>query len=576
MKKSFFVRYFFGLFFLACLLSISIFFFSLKIINQYYLQSLTNDLTKLAQTLVLSIRPMVEQGRRDELDPFAKRWGKTISTRITVIDAKGVVLADSEKDPALMENHGARTEVVRALNGNIASSKRYSTTVKANMLYVAVPFKRGEIVGGAVRVSLFLNNINKILFDLKMSLGRAAAFLLVVSLIIAFFLSRRIVNPLRRLSSASEQVARGNFDVRVFADKNDDLQEVIVSFNTMTEKIRTLFDDLSAQQEELKNIISFMQEGLLVLDKESQIIVLNEHVNAITGMKDLEGRFYWEAIRETQFGEMVQKVKGEKKSVLEEIAINDRIFLCSMTFMEPQEKVIVILFDISEIKKIERIKKDFVVNVSHELRTPLTAIKGFVETMEEEEPSEAHKRYLGIIKRHTERLISIVKDLLRLSELEEVQKPDIERVDLNELIEQLPVMYEQQLREKNLVLRILFGEDIPFIMADPFKLEELFINLIDNAITYTEEGSVTIRVERDADYVVFIIQDTGIGMYEEHLTRIFERFYVADKSRSRNVGGTGLGLSIVKHIVLLHRGTIAADSTPGAGTTFTIRLPVSP
>jgi two-component system phosphate regulon sensor histidine kinase PhoR len=237
--------------------------------------------------------------------------------------------------------------------------------------------------------------------------------------------------------------------------------------------------------------------------------------------------------------------------------------------------VVAILHDITEFRKLEKIKRDFVLSASHELRTPLTAIKGYVETLQTK-ISKKDQQYLNVIKRHTERLINIVSDLLNLSELEEkVNKPEFELVNIKNLIENIKTLFAPRFKEKNLALKVNVEEKLPLISGDSFKLEQMLINLVDNAIKYTEKGEVEIAARRLNQSIRITIKDTGIGIAQEHLSRIFERFYVVDKSHSRRMGGTGLGLSIVKHIVLLHNGEIEVESTPGVGTKFIITLPLS-
>jgi two-component system phosphate regulon sensor histidine kinase PhoR len=240
-------------------------------------------------------------------------------------------------------------------------------------------------------------------------------------------------------------------------------------------------------------------------------------------------------------------------------------------------ETVLILSDITELKNLESIKRDFVMNVSHELRTPLTAIKGYAETIEG--IGGENEKHLEVIKRHTERLINIVRDLLTLSELEEqTAAPPFERIRLDRIASQTLRLFEEAARRRGLELSLRVEGEPPEVEGDPFMLEQLFINLIDNSIKYTEKGGVTVTLKpgetspagREA---VFVVQDTGIGISERHLPRIFERFYTVDKSRSRKLGGTGLGLAIVKHIVLIHRGRIDVESTPGEGTAFTVRLP---
>jgi two-component system phosphate regulon sensor histidine kinase PhoR len=236
---------------------------------------------------------------------------------------------------------------------------------------------------------------------------------------------------------------------------------------------------------------------------------------------------------------------------------------------------VAVFHNITASKRVEKIKKDFVMNVSHELRTPLTAVKGFVETLDEQ--IDIHNRhYLEIIKRHTDRLIHIVEDLLTLSELEEkgVEAP-LENIDLSVVLENVFPLFEQQVKEKGLRLSREIASDLPPLKGDPFKLEQMFINLIDNAVKYTEKGTIVVSLRHKENRIIIQVQDTGHGIPKEDLPRLFERFYVVDKSRSRRLGGTGLGLSIVKHVVLLHNGTIDVESKVGVGTTFSISFPIS-
>jgi len=282
-------------------------------------------------------------------------------------------------------------------------------------------------------------------------------------------------------------------------------------------------------------------------------------------------------VRIPRFTELVKKVQDEKVNYsVEELSLHGTCFLCSISYLAEREETVVILSDITEMKHVETMKKDFVVNVSHELRTPLTAIKGFVETLEET-IDEKNRHYVGIIKRHTKRLVNIVEDLLTLSELDERETALVlDEVNPEDLLRNISLIFEPRMREKGLSWTWNIEPDMSGIKADSFKLEQALINLIDNAVKYTEQGSITLSLKRRDNRVVIEVSDTGIGISEEHLSRIFERFYVVDKSRSKKFGGTGLGLSIVKHIVLLHNGTIDVKSTPAHGTTFSISLPANP
>jgi len=368
-------------------------------------------------------------------------------------------------------------------------------------------------------------------------------------------------------------VGSGDFDFKIFLKKKGQLKELADNFNYMTDRIRDSFEDLLHQKRELDSIIASLRDGLLVLNREGKILIANKSFKNIIREEPIEGKFYWEVIRETVLDELVKKAKKKKGNLKGEIYLSGRSFLCSATFLESTEEVVLVFHDITQMKNLEKMKRDFVANISHELRTPLTAIKGFVETLEEE-VEEEKRAYTDIIKKHTERLINIIQDLLFLSELEGREvKLEVEKVDLKKIVEGLLPVFERRLKEKGLQLKVLSDPEFPLIEADPFKIEQMFINLIDNAIKYTDRGEISISLKKRENRVIIEVQDTGIGISEEHLPRIFERFYVVDKSRSRKMGGTGLGLSIVKHIVLLHNGSIDVESTPSVGTKFIISLP---
>ncbi len=267
-------------------------------------------------------------------------------------------------------------------------------------------------------------------------------------------------------------------------------------------------------------------------------------------------------------------MRDERKNLSHEITVNEMVFLCSASFLKTDGGIVVVFHDISEIKRLEKIKSDFVLNVSHELRTPLTSIKGYADTIDEGSLSEENRHYLTIIRRNTERLINIVGDLLTLSKLEEREFAlSLEPVALPFLIERVLKLFEDQARSKGFSLKMEAPEDLPPVLGDPFKLEQVFINLLDNAMKYTDAGGIAITVALSGDEVIAKVSDTGTGIPQEHIPRIFERFYVVDKSRSKKMGGTGLGLSIVKHIVLLHNGTVRVESAAGKGSAFIVSLP---
>jgi len=573
-KKSLFFKIFGGYLILIIALCSLIIGFSYYIIRNSHIETKAKDLTDLAMALKTEITPFVESKNIHGLDIFIKNSGKSIHTRITIIGSDGLVLADSEEDPLKMENHRTRTEVVQAMDGNVGKFLRTSDTLKQEMLYIAVPVSKNNKVTYILRVSKFLKEINTATMQLLEKIIIVAIIVSFAALAFAFLFSNSISQPVRKLRSALHKVANQNFNVRVFLKNNDELRELADSFNYMIGSMEELFTELSRQKEELDSIISSLQEGILVLDKEEKILIANASLRNIINAELSEGKLYWEALREPKLNDLIKKVQTLKQNVVSEIELNNRIFLCSATFLSYKEEITIVFHDITENKRLEKIKTDFVLNVSHELRTPLTSIKGFLETIEPGQLSDENRHFIDIIKRNTNRLINIVNDLLALSELEEKgARLQLEDINLKSLVERVSRIFEQQLAAKAFSIDIIAEPDLPIIKGDPFKLEQVFVNLIDNAMKYMEKGGITITISAHEKNIIVTVKDTGSGIPPEHLPRIFERFYVVDKSRSKKLGGTGLGLSIVKHIILLHNGTISVESAPDKGTTFTIALP---
>ncbi|NOY77581.1 MAG: HAMP domain-containing protein [Calditrichaeota bacterium] len=574
-RRSIFIKTFGGYLFMTLVLSSLILFFSFETIRSYYIHTLTRNLKNLGVTYTLDIIPLIKEKRFTTLDSLTKRVGERTNTRITIISPRGLVWADSKKNPQEMENHLMRPEVQTALKGMMGKSLRFSTTVKQEMLYVALPIQKNGQILGIVRESLFLKDINTLLYQIKMRIIIIGFFVTIFALIGAFIFSKSLTRPILQLVRASENVANGHFDVKIHLKNNDELRHLAESFNNMTTQISELFTELSRQKEELTAIVSSLQEGLIVLDPEGKIKLANDSFKRIVRHGKIEGRRFSEILNVQIFSDLIQKARLENRNLVEEIEFNQRVYLVSMTPIPWKNEVILILHDITNRKRLEKLKREFVENVSHELKTPLTAIKGFVETLDQNISGE-NKHYLDIISKHTDRLIFLVHDLLLLSELEQ-REPHlaIETIHLADLVRNVVRIFEQKAEKKGLYLDLHVEENLPDISADPYKLEEMLINLIDNAIKYTEKGGVKVGVVRHKQNAVeFRVEDTGIGMKTKYTDRIFERFYRIDKSRSRRMGGTGLGLSIVKHIVMIHKGEIRVETEQGRGTRFRIFIPI--
>jgi len=573
MKKTIFSKIFLGYFLIAISLSVAVIIISFRVLKDNYIKLSASNLINISAALERDVRQMAVSGKKRELEKFVKSTAKKINTRITVIDGKGVVVADSEEDPLRMGNHIARPEIAAALKGENGRSLRYSNTVNKYMLYTAVPIKGGGQTW-VLRLSLFLEDINSFLRGLVGRIAGITAIILALALLGAYFLSKRISFPVKELGRAAEKVAGHDFDVSVSIKTDDELKYMADSFNYMTGEIKKLFETISAQKEELNTIISSVSEALLVVDQDEKIVLCNESFKKITGTGCGEKKFFWECVLPPGFNELIEKSGRKEENISGQVEISGRVYICSITFLPGRKERVVILHDVTGIKEFENIKKDFVANVSHELKTPLTAIKGFTETLESEITDTDNTHYLDIIKKHTERLINIVEDLLLLSNLEKRGgEEDFEKVNLVDILRNSVKIFEQKIKKKKLTIDFKTGEDIPAIKGDSFKLEQLFINLIDNAVKYTDSGGITVLAEEEGGGARVVIRDTGVGIPGEHMPRIFERFYVTDKSRSRKMGGTGLGLSIVKHIVLMHKADIEVKSVPSGGTEFIIMFP---
>jgi two-component system phosphate regulon sensor histidine kinase PhoR len=543
-----------------------------SLIREHYIDTLATDLEHTAGLLRTEIQPLLD-GNPGTLQERVRAWGGQLRARVTVVDAEGRVLADSQADPAAMDNHRNRPEFHRAFAGEPGRDVRFSSTIGREMLYVSVPVLRDGRVVAAVRMSLFLSDIERLLGRLRLHLLAGALAAAALASLVAYLLARHLAGPIGALAAAAQELAAGRLDARVFLHRRDELQGLADRFNAMAGRLEGLFAESERNTEELNHILDSLQDGLLVLDRDGRVVVDNPKIRELAGGRALAGRMFWEAFREPAFTELVKATLGDGRPRQGAVELPGGTYLCGTTPLEAGGGCIALLRDITEWKRLERIKRDFVVNASHELRTPLTAIRGYAETLEEE-TAPPQREHAAVIRRHADRLARLVEDLLALAELEE-RGPRLETapLDLGELARSSAALFGQAARDKGLALRVE-GPDFPVrVQADRFRMEQVVINLLDNAIKYTERGEVVLSIVRDGEGVRLAVRDTGPGIPPEHLPRLFERFYVVDKSRSRTMGGTGLGLAIVKHIVQLHGGTVTVESVPGQGSTFQVTLP---
>lgn len=560
----------------------SIFFsISYNILEKNYLQSLTDKLIGNAVIIEDYIAEDISEQRRGSFDEKIHSLSKKLETRVTVISPTGEVIIDSEEDYRLMDNHSSRPEIAEALITGSGSSTRFSKTLNLKMLYVAYRAQSSP-EQFIIRLSMKIKDINEITAEYRSRFIIISATLIFFTLFFAFFMSLNFIKPIRVLAELSRRVAQGELNVKAVTGKNEssEIFNLNKSFNEMTDRLRELFSRLKKEKDEVKSIISSISEGILVINNENKVIRTNDSFYELFNVDPLD-RLYWEVLREPEIIEFLNNFrKCNHKSVNRELTFREKTLLCSITYLKSRKGFVVLFSDISEIKRLESMKRDFISNVSHELRTPLTAIKGFTETLLMDERDEVKLKYLNIIHRHNERLINIVKDLLVLSELEKSGTSRtpwhnlvIDKIEIASMLERVVELLREKLAQKGLKLIVSQEEGLESFEGDAFKIEQLLINLISNGIKYSDHGTLEVQVKKRGKNVVIVVKDEGIGIPPGDLERIFERFYVVDKSRSKKSGGTGLGLSIVKHVTLLHRGEIKVESKQNQGTSFIITLP---
>jgi two-component system phosphate regulon sensor histidine kinase PhoR len=573
LRRGIFFRTFRGYVIIVVILSILTPLLLFRTVRSRFTDSAYTQLSRTAYALEAAFRPLLTDSSMAEMEELAERLEELMDMRVTVIDRRGVVLADSRAEPDTMENHRTRVEVIRAFRGEPGIDFRRSATLGRDMLYAAVPIRVGDSIPAVVRTSLFFADLRRTMEDVGLNILAVAGSVLVAGLLVAWILSGNITRPIRRMSEVARRVRRGDFKARSAPSGIRELDNLSTSLNEMISRTDELIDDLTTEKDRSRAILASIVEGLVVIRRGGAVMEANEAFRELACADDPVGRDYRQAVTSAEIQDFIGRAL-EDETDAGRLEIGPRCYAASSAPVEGTDQLVFTFRDVTAMANLARIKRDFAVNVSHELRTPLTAIKGFTETMlEGAEGSEA--RFLSTILRNTDRLINLVKDVQTLSEMEAPSASlDTEAVDVREVLRSLLPIFSERASEKGLELNVEFREPLPRARADAFRLEQVYINLIDNAIKYTSEGSVTVRCERRGDFIVSAVADTGPGIPPEHQARLFERFYVVDRARSRRTGGTGLGLAIVKHIVSLHGGWVKVGSSPGSGSIFTFAMPV--
>jgi two-component system phosphate regulon sensor histidine kinase PhoR len=532
----------------------------------------------------LLIRDLVNQQDESALHGQIAHIAKNTGARITLIREGGTVLADSEEQPAKMENHKDRPEVQQAEALGLGISTRYSGTVHQPMMYVARHSDQGPV--RYVRIALPLDAIAAEIRWLHWLVWTATGVVLVISLIMSLVIARHISAPLVELSKTADSIASGGYGKKVLISSSDEVGALAASFNAMSEACAAQIAQMHQDREQLRAIFRSMVEGVVVLDAEQTILFANDAASQLLGyqVESSRGQKFWQVIRHRQLNEAVSGIlaSDEPHRCDVESAGPDRKALAlqgSRLPGDPHRGAVLVFHDITHLRKLETVRQDFVANVSHELKTPLTVIQATVETLLDGaiEDQEHNVRFLEQIRENADRLHRLVQDLLTLGRIESSQAPlELEAISLQSAIEECISRHEARAKSKGLRLIMSAGDPSVMTLADNEAIAEILDNLVDNALKYTPAGGViTLRCLANDEQAVLDIVDTGVGIPAKDLPRIFERFYRVDKARSRELGGTGLGLSIVKHLVQALGGRIAAASEVGRGSTFSVHLPLA-
>ncbi|MBN1818794.1 MAG: PAS domain-containing protein [Sedimentisphaerales bacterium] len=558
-------------------------------LRQFYLRQTRLTLEARARLIQEEVVHTYTTRGAQELDALAKRMGRISNTRITYILPSGTVVADSDDNPVNMVNHADRPEIIQAYQGQVGWDLRPSGTVKIRMLYVAVPIREQDRIVGVLRTSVSLASVDEVLAAIYTRIAMGALVIAILAAALSFFASRRITRPLEEMRLGAEQFARGDLNHKLHVPDSQEIAALAESMNRMAadldERIRTIV----TQRNEQQAVLSSMVEGVLAVDRYLHLISLNDAAADLIGMgdEDPKGKSLQEVIRNTELYEFVVQALQNNRPVDGQIVLREGageryVQARGAALIDAHGSeigAVVVLNDVTQLRRLENVRKDFVANVSHELKTPITSIKGFIETLMDgaiHHPQDA-MRFLDIVARQTHRLNAIVDDLLTLSKIEQqTEKTEIELTvaAIRPAITAAVQLCELKAAEKQIQIEWECDETLR-ARINSALLEQAVVNLIDNAIKYSENDAV-VRIEAaqtPKDVQIRVI-DHGCGIEAMYLPRLFERFYRVDKARSRKLGGTGLGLAIVKHIAQAHGGRAGVQSTPGKGSTFTIHLPL--
>jgi two-component system phosphate regulon sensor histidine kinase PhoR len=556
------------------------------LLQNYFLWNMKQNMANQADLVSSLLKKEIALGEGKMLESSTRMLADKLSMRITVISIEGRVITDSEKEPERMESHAGRPEVKKALSGKVGSDIRLSATTGIKTMYVAIPAAKYEQIRTVTRVSLPLQEMNYIFLKLRGLIFTGILIATIMTFFLSLKLAKGLTEPIESIRKGTQRIAAGDWNTRVYSGSKDEIGELGRNINNMTKILKEKIDEVSQEKSRLENILNTIVSGVIVIDNYSLVRIINPAAEEIFGINrtTAEGKHNLEVIRHFGLNEQVEKCLIQEKIIEYEFAIHhleDKVLQCYIAPVYRDDNIsgiTMVFHDITRLRKLEQMRADFVANASHELRTPLTIIKGYIETLLNGalEDRSVSEKFMAVIDKEADRLQRLVDELLVLSRLESQRDTSEQSVNLHVVIDSVFDGMKQRFEAKKISFDLQLPKELPEVKANPDRIKQVLVNLLDNALKYTpEEGRVQLKAYEEGKNIRVIIEDTGMGIPARDLSRIFERFYRVDKARTRRLGGFGLGLSIVKHIVEMYGGQIGVDSIPEKGSSFWFTLPKS-
>ena len=566
---------------LVLLVSVVLALYVSHVLQRETLASLESKLTEEVRLLAAVAQPQLAAGADTRtLQPLARQLGEMLDGRVTIIAPDGVVLGDSFEDPTQMENHLERAEVQRALAEGIGVENRFSHTLAYRMMYAAVPIEDGATVVGIARLALPVTEVEARIARLRNTVVSVALTVGVIAGLLVLVAAEGVARPLRRMTRVVERFARGDLDERLYVGTKDELGRLAHTFNWMADELDSRLKELVDQRDTLEAVLTLMADGVIITTRDERVELINPAAARILGVsrESAVGQRFVTVARDHQVVEVWRQCKRDRREQSDVVdMVGDRPILQVLVTPLREGGCLVLLQDLTKIRRLETVRRDFITNISHELRTPLAALRALVETLQDgglEDPPAAH-RFLGLIEVEVDELAQMVEELLELSRIESGRVPlRMVPTTVEEIVGPAVERMRPQAERAGVRLVVDLPADLPPLLADGARAARVVTNLIHNAIKFTpKKGKVTVKAAAGDGQVVVSVVDTGIGIAADDLPRIFERFYKADHARSG--GGTGLGLAIARHIVEAHGGRIWAESVEGRGSSFYFALPAA-